>query len=125
MTVTDKNGKLVTDLTSDDFELFENGEKQTISNFSIVSKTVGGATAGDAGNAAQTGNAPTGTPTAPPRREEVRRTIAVVVDDMSLSHTSVFFARIALKKFVDTQMLPGAGGNIRTAAVSVRSAIHT
>jgi VWFA-related protein len=107
VTVTDKNGKLVTDLKPEDFELFENGEKQIISNFSIISKSVGGASAGDAGNAAQTGNAQTGTPTDPPRREDVRRTIAVVVDDMSLSHTSVFYARIALKKFVDTQMLPG------------------
>lgn len=107
VTVTDKNGKLVTDLKSEDFELFENGEKQTISNFSIISKSVGGAAVGDAGNAAPTGNAPAGTPTDPPRREDVRRTIAVVVDDMSLSHSSVFFARIALKKFVDTQMQPG------------------
>jgi VWFA-related protein len=107
VTVTDKNGKLVTDLKPEDFELYENGEKQTISNFSIVSRSVGGATVGDAGNAAQTGNAPAGTPAGPPRREEVRRTIAVVVDDMSLSHTSIFYARIALKKFVDEQMQPG------------------
>jgi VWFA-related protein len=108
VTVTDKNGKLVTDLTSDDFELYENGEKQTISNFSIISKSVGGATAGSAGNAVP-GNAQAGTPPGPATlaREEVRRTIAVVVDDMSLSHTSVFYARIALKKFVDTQMQPG------------------
>ena len=69
VTVTDKNGKLVTDLKPEDFELFENGEKQTISNFSIVSKSAGGATAGDAGNAVRVDNSQTGTPAGAPHGE--------------------------------------------------------
>ncbi len=34
--VTDKKGKQVTDLTADDFEIFENGKKQKITNFAYV-----------------------------------------------------------------------------------------
>ena len=108
VTVTDKNGKLVTDLSQSDFELYENGEKQTISNFSIVSRSAGGATAGDAagapGDPSQPGNAGLA---GAPARGQVRRTIAMVVDDLSLSFASVFHTRIALRKFVNEQMQPG------------------
>lgn len=108
VTVTDKNGKLVTDLTPGDFELYENGEKQTISNFSVVSKSVGGAAAGDAGAGAQAGNAAqAGNNTSALARGDVRRTIAIVVDDMSLSFLSVFNTRKVLNKFIDEQMQPG------------------
>lgn len=34
--VTDSQGKLVRDLTKDDFQVFEDGKRQTISNFSMV-----------------------------------------------------------------------------------------
>jgi VWFA-related protein len=107
VTVMDKNGKLVTDLKPGDFELYENGEKQTISNFSVVSRSVGGATSGDAGAGATapTGDALSGT--APIARSEVRRTMSFVVDDLSLSFLSIFHTRRALKKFVDEQMQPG------------------
>lgn len=108
VTVTDKNGKLVTDLTQSDFELYENGEKQEISNFSIVSRSKGGATAGDAGNQAGSPSG-VGNPgsAGAPVRSEVRRTIALVVDDLSLSFASVFHTRVALRKFVNEQMQPG------------------
>jgi VWFA-related protein len=39
--------------------------------------------------------------------EQVRRTIALVVDDLGLSHSSMIAVRKALRKFVDEQMLPG------------------
>ncbi len=35
--VTDKNGKLITDLKPEDFEVLENGERQTITNLSYFS----------------------------------------------------------------------------------------
>lgn len=37
VTVTDKNGKIIADLKPEDFEIFENNEKQEITNFSFVS----------------------------------------------------------------------------------------
>ncbi|HEX2639213.1 MAG TPA: hypothetical protein VHL50_01520, partial [Pyrinomonadaceae bacterium] len=36
VTVTDRKGKVVRDLKPEDFEIYENGEKQKISNFSFV-----------------------------------------------------------------------------------------
>ncbi len=35
-TVTDKDGNIVTDLTADDFEVYENDEKQIITNLSFI-----------------------------------------------------------------------------------------
>lgn len=104
VTVMDKDGKLVTDLKPEDFELYENGERQTISNFSVISRLAGGATMGDSAAAGQAGG--TSDP-AKIARAQVRRTMAFVVDDLTLSHASVYYARKALKKFVDEQMQPG------------------
>lgn len=36
-TVTDKNGKVITDLKPEEVEIYENGKRQEISNFSFVS----------------------------------------------------------------------------------------
>src|SRR4029078_6631736 len=41
------------------------------------------------------------------RPEDVRRTIALVVDDLGLSFSSTHFVRRALKQFVYQQMQPG------------------
>src|SRR5205807_10500939 len=49
-------------------------------------------------------------PPPPPMRlkpEDIRRTIAIVVDDLGLAFESTYYVRRALKKFVDEQMQPG------------------
>src|SRR5205807_4155279 len=49
-------------------------------------------------------------PPVPPNRlrpEDIRRTIALVVDDLGLSFESTYYVRHALKRFVDEQMQPG------------------
>ncbi|MEO8648628.1 MAG: VWA domain-containing protein, partial [Acidobacteriota bacterium] len=102
-TVTDARGKVVTDLKPGDFEIFENGKLQKITSFSFVSnaKTTGIA---EPKAAAIPGIPP---PPITLRPEQVRRTIALVVDDITLSFESVYYVRRALKKFVDEQMQPG------------------
>lgn len=103
VTVTDMSGKVVSDLKPGDFEIYENGEKQDISNFSFIS-AVGARTEivrkkGDAANIPP-----------PPRTirpEQVRRTIALVVDDLTLSFESAARVRYVLKKYVDEQMRDG------------------
>ena len=40
------------------------------------------------------------------KREQVRRTVALVIDDLGLSYESFGYARKALMKFVDEQMQP-------------------
>lgn len=100
--VTDKNGKLVTDLKPEEVENYENGREQKITNFSFnLSEST--STARDAKPTAADKNAPA----APPSRlrtEDIRRTIALVVDDLGLSFESTYYVRRALKKFVDEQL---------------------
>jgi len=103
VTVTDKKGNVVTDLKPEDFEIFENGEKQEISNFSFVSNVKTETAAPPIKNEKQAIPLP---PT-PVKPEQIRRTVALVVDDLSLSFESVHYVRRALKKFVDEQMQTG------------------
>ena len=106
VTVTDKNGKTVPGLGRDDFEVYENGELQNISNFSFVSNIVKeGTITAEQGSANTARNAPQ-LPPAPLKPGQVRRTIAIVVDDLNLSFESIFYTRVALRKFVNEQMQP-------------------
>ncbi|HSE19802.1 MAG TPA: VWA domain-containing protein [Pyrinomonadaceae bacterium] len=100
--ITDKSGKPVTDLKPEELQLFENNRSQKITHFSYI--------------AANTTAAPPPStrddrmPGFPPDRlrpEDVRRTIALIVDDLGLSFPSTHFVRRALKQFVDQQMQPG------------------
>ena len=106
-TVTDKNGNIVTDLKPEDFEIYENNQKQNITNFSFVAAVP---TAAAPELPPTSKNSAGDTVPVPPvalKPEQVRRTVALVVDDLSLSFESVHFVRQALKKFVDTQMQDG------------------
>lgn len=102
VTVTDRSGKIIRDLKPEEIEIYENGKKQDISNFSFISNTRE-ITEG------QAAPKPTGQPlpVTPLKPENVRRTIALVVDDLSLSFESTYYVRRALKKFVDEQMVEG------------------
>lgn len=104
--VTGKDGKQVTDLKAEDFEILENGVRQKITSFSYVNV----APAVVAEPIAETNQKPVDK-LAPPvpirlKPEQVRRTIALVVDDLGLSFESMNYVRQALKKFVDEQMQP-------------------
>jgi VWFA-related protein len=105
--VTDSKGKPVTDLTADDFEVYQDGRLQRIRNFEFVRVR-----AGEPGGSPVPGPRvqPRGT-TPPPSRalrpEEVRRTIALVVDDWGMSFDSIVHSREAMRKWVDTEMQPG------------------
>ena len=105
VTVTDKKGKIVSNLKPEDFEVYENGKKQTITNFSFISSP---GESKPQPTPAQNSKTESGIPLPPVqiRPEQVRRTIALVVDDLGLSFESIHFVRRALKKFVDEQMQP-------------------
>ena len=102
--VTDKRGRQVTDLKPQDFEILEDGRPQQITNFSYVSLQPASGYL-----SAATASTPAGAP-APPARltpDQVRRTVALVVDDLAMSFESMVSVRSALKKFVNEQMQPG------------------
>lgn len=108
VTVTDKNGKVVTGLGMEDFDVFENGQKQTLSAASYMARSMGGATVGSSPSAVGSQNpAVAGGRTATISPASVRRTIAIVVDDLNMSFGSVYYARRALRRFVEQQMEPG------------------
>jgi VWFA-related protein len=99
--VVTKDGKLVSNLTAEDFEIFEDGKKQTITSFSRIS------------NLPTTSSAVTGPaerdkslPAAPLKRDDPHRTLAIVVDDLGLSFESMSRVRSQLRKFVDEQVQP-------------------
>lgn len=103
--ITDQKGKLVTDLAREDFEIYEDGRPQKITNFSYVSNETTPAQP-VVSTSPKDKNAPPAPPPLRLRPEQVRRTIALVVDDLGLSFESSHFVRRALKKFVDDQMQP-------------------
>jgi len=108
--VTDRKGRLVTDLKPEDFEIYEDGRLQAITNFSYIPLQPAAAPKSSAADAPAKSAAIKNAPPVPPvqlRQEQVRRTIALVVDDLGLSHESIYFVRRGLKKFVDEQMQPG------------------
>lgn len=104
-TVTDKNGKAVTDLKQGDFEIYQNDKLQPITNFSFIAlqperRTERAADEKESANSlAVVSNRI--------RHEQVRRTIAFVVDDLGLSFASTQWTKQALKKLVDEQLQPG------------------
>src|SRR2546423_293798 len=111
VSVTDHNGQPVTDLTADDFEVTEAGRPQKISNLSFI-KPASAEPPPPAAPAPAVRPARGVAPVPPPppvhlRPEQVRRTVALVVDDLGLSFESSHYVREALKKFVDEQMQPG------------------
>lgn len=102
VTVTDKKGNIVKDLKPADFEIYENGEKQDITTFSFVSSI---RTQTEAVKNAD--KVPIPIPPSELKPQRIRRTMALIVDDLSLSFESVHRVRQALKKFVDEQMQEG------------------
>jgi VWFA-related protein len=89
--VTDRQGRPVTGLGREDFEIFEDGEPVAISNFYAVHDP--GASAGEAegvGEAAEPGEPPAGTEPAAvaPVPEEQRLNLVVFLDHMSLQAIS-------------------------------------
>ncbi|HKP69912.1 MAG TPA: VWA domain-containing protein [Pyrinomonadaceae bacterium] len=104
-TVTDSKGNVIRDLTRDDFEIFENGRKQAVSGFSFVSHAAKKTTT--TSSPSQTGPVVAPVPPSEVRPDRVRRAVALVVDDLSLSYESMNKTRRSLKKFVEEQMSEG------------------
>src|SRR5947209_929797 len=99
--VTDKKGQPVTDLRPEDFEIYEDNRPQKITNFSFVSVEPGAPTATTPATESATAHVHAREAAAPVppvrlRPEEVRRTFALVVDDLGLSFESMHFLRAAL-----------------------------
>ncbi|MBK8466134.1 MAG: VWA domain-containing protein [Chloracidobacterium sp.] len=102
VSVNDSKGKVIIDLRPEEIEIYENGEKQRITNFSFISSVK---TTTETPKVIDKNAIPV--PPVALRPENVRRTYALVVDDLSLSFESAYQTRRALKKFVDEQIQEG------------------
>src|ERR1043165_5802101 len=80
--VVTKDGKPVPNLKPEDFELYEDGHRQTITSFAFISNVANAPTIPT--TSSETKNS-VFVPPAPIKRDVPRRTIAIVVDDLGLS----------------------------------------
>lgn len=106
--VTDSRGNLITDLKPEDFEIIVNGKPQPITAFSLVTLDAQpqAAERSTAVDKETRGNiAPA--PSVKLRPTQVKRTIALIVDDLNIDRRNIVHVRSALKKFADEQMQPG------------------
>ena len=101
-----KDGKPVTDLTPNDFSITEDGRPQTITHFSYVSNVPLENSENSVAKSTPSGTNTAAILPAVVRRDETRRTIAVVVDDLGISLESIRTVKQQLKKFVDEQIQP-------------------
>jgi VWFA-related protein len=110
--VTDLHGAPVPGLTLDDFKIQLDGKQQTIRLCNFVPNHVAASgvpgiteTPPEGGKKARAGQP--AMPVAAMKREDVRRTIVLFVDDLSMSSESVPAVRNGLRKFIETQIEPG------------------
>ncbi len=96
--VVTKEGKVVTDLQAEDFEIFEDGKPQTITNFSFVSNVPANLPAKTENKAKDRTSAPV--PPAKINLTDQRRTVALVIDDLGMSWESMVRVRMQVKKFL-------------------------
>jgi VWFA-related protein len=100
--VTDKSGRVVTDLAPDEFEITQDGKPRKITRFAYI-PTQTGPTPRPA-KKAEAAAVPIPPPSYKP--EQVRRTIVLVVDDLALSFEGMYYVRDAIKKF-SASLQPG------------------
>ena len=108
--VTDRKGEVVRNLTAADFEVFQDGKRQKVTFAEFVPVISGAAPAArPVGSSAVPAPSPTEAPRVPLppiTREQVQRTIVVIVDDLGLSVQGMNDTRRALRRFVGTGLLP-------------------
>ena len=104
--VVTKDGKHVTDLRPEDFEIFEDDKPQTITQFSYVTNVPAPSAA-----VARTSSSRPADPLAPVvpvkvRPNDTRRTIVLLVDDLGISNDTLGSLKQQLRKFLDKQLQP-------------------
>lgn len=105
--VTDSKGHQVTNLKSDDFRVLVDGKPQPITNFSYVRLDSPDVNVRSLSPQALSKPLKSANPADVLKPEDVRRSMVLMVDDLSLSFESIYWVRRTLRKFIDEQMQPG------------------
>src|SRR5690606_14766289 len=103
VTITDKKGNPIRDIRPDEVEIYENGKRQDISFMTFIPGEQ--PQLGEGREVGRREAVPL--PASRPKPEQIRRTIALVVDDLTLSFASTFWVRKALKKYIEEQVRDG------------------
>jgi VWFA-related protein len=98
--VVTKDDKIVRDLQPEDFEIFEDGKPQTITNFSYVSNVPETQAPQPAPAANSREKIATPIPPAKINLGDQRRVVALVIDDLGISWESMAPVRMQIKKMI-------------------------
>ena len=103
--VVDNKGRPITDLTADDFEVYQDKRQQEVtSSIYISNQAAPSAWPSSHGKASQ--NLPP-LPAKTLKEEEVRRTIVFLLDNGSMPFQYMQYAKMSVSGFLEKQMLPG------------------
>jgi VWFA-related protein len=103
--VVTKDGKPVTDLNADDFEVYQDGRRQTITSFAYISNVPASASQ-PAPKTAKKNKDAVVVPFTPVKATDPRRMMAFVVDDLGIAWENVSLVKRQLRKFINEQMQP-------------------
>ena len=100
--VVDKKGRPITDLTADDFEVYQDKRQQQVTSGIYISNQ-----ADPSAWPSTTGKKSPNLPEKTLKEEEVRRTIVFLFDDIAMSFIDLHRAKQAVGHFLEKQMEPG------------------
>jgi VWFA-related protein len=101
--VVDGKGRQITDLTADDFEIYQDRKQQEITSVRYINQDLSSLV-----NKIDKSSKPdTLIPVPTLKREEVRRTIVFLVNDLYMGFEEVYRTRMSLNKYIKEQMQPG------------------
>lgn len=107
--VTNSKDEPVTDLTAQDFIILQDGKPQQITNFSFIRTEAATKPAAAVGKTSRGKGKAQPAPALPPmplKREKLRRTIALLVDDLGLSAEYALRTRQWVKNWIANEMQP-------------------
>ena len=101
--VTDKDGNPITNLTANDFEIWQDGKQQTITNLSYINRTTNTETSTQTIVATKKDKNAPPVPPASSRSTEFGRVLTFVVDDGNgcATQSGMIAAKEGLEKFVN------------------------
>lgn len=112
--VLDKDGRFVPGLTIDDLEVFEDGKRQTVQQFYLVTNAMGGVPAG-VQSAPATG----------PDNPRGRRIFVFMFDEEHLATESLTRVKVGAERFVNVQFAPGDVGGVYLNGAMYRGRLTT
>lgn len=112
--VLDKEGRFVPGLTAEDLEVFEDGKRQSVQQFYLVTHVRGGATSPDASAPVLTAADARG-----------RRIFVFLFDENHLSNESLARVKAGAERFLATQFGPGDVGGVYVGGAMYRGRLTT